>query len=92
MLDHFCVSLGTLVREWPELREVRVGLEALDALDDASIASLMGAIQVASSAQVAFCVDGYSVGMARLAMAGGIDAKHLGTPRPASAYPRELLH
>ena len=92
ILDHFCASLSALLREWPELKEVRVSIESLVMLDDASIASLKGAITTASKARVRFRVDGYDVGMARLAMTGGIDAEHLGAPRATATYPKAMLH
>ncbi|HXK18934.1 MAG TPA: hypothetical protein VNG33_14080 [Polyangiaceae bacterium] len=92
MLDHFCISLGTVMREWPELEEVRLNLEALNTLDNASIASLKGALEATAKARVRFRLDGYTAGMARLAIASGIDSKHLGSPRPAPSYPRQLLH
>jgi hypothetical protein len=92
MLDHFCVSLSAVLREWPELKEVRLSIESLATLDEASIASLKGAITTASKARVRFRVDGYDIGMARLVMAGGIAVEHLGAPRAATTYPKDMLH
>lgn len=92
MLDHFCVSLGLVLREWPELREVRLDVEALAAFDDASIASLKAAIATAGSARVRFRIDGYSVNMACLALLQGIDARHFGRPRATSASAAPTLH
>ena len=92
MVDHFCVSLGAVLREWPELKEVRVSVASLAALDDASIASLKRAIETGSSARVQFRLDGYDVAMARLLIARGISAEHLGAPRSASSYTRQMLH
>ena len=87
MLDHLCVSLGLVLREWPELREVRLDVEALPAFDDASIASLKGAIATAGSARIRFLIDGYSVNMVCLALLQGIDARYFGRPRGSSASP-----
>ena len=92
MVDHFCISLRLVMREWPELKEVRLSVASLAALDAASIASLKGAIETSSSAKVRFRIDGYDVTMVRLLIASGISAEHFGSPRSASTYPRHLLH
>ena len=91
-LDHICISLGVVLREWPELREIRLSVAQLSKLDDASIASLQSAIQTAARARVRFRLEGYDVSMARLALASGIDAQHLGAPRAAATRPRATLH
>src|SRR5207244_2379302 len=81
MLDHFCVSLRSVLREWPELQEVRLNVEALTSFDDATIASLKGAIATATDARVRLQLDGYDVAMAHRARLHGIDAKYFGNPR-----------
>jgi hypothetical protein len=92
MLDHFCISLGAVLREWPELREIRLSLAQLTQLDEASIASLKRAIQTAHQARVRFCVDGYDASMARQALRGGIDAEHLGVPRALAPTFSQWIH
>jgi hypothetical protein len=86
MLDHFCVSLRSVLREWPELQEIRLNVEAFTSFDDATIASLKGAIATATDARVRLQLDGYDVAMARRARLQGIDAKYFGHARgPANA-------
>jgi len=92
MVDHFCISLRTVVSEWPELEEVRLSVASLSALDVASIASLKGAIKTSSSARIRFRLDGYDVAMVRLLIASGISAEHLGSPRSTSPDLRRSLH
>jgi hypothetical protein len=92
MLDHLCISMGGLLREWPELEQVCLSVDALSTLDDASIECMKAAIHVATRARVDFRLDGYNVGMARLAIARGVEARYLGMPRPPSARAQELLH
>lgn len=92
MLDHICVSLGGLLREWPELREIRLSVAHLTTLDTASVASLKGAISTAARARVRFRLDDYDPSIARQVMASGIDAEHLGAPRVKAASTGPLLH
>lgn len=81
VLDHICVSLGGLLREWPELCEVRLSVAPLATIDAASMDLLKGAIRIASTARVRFRLDDYNVSMARLAIANGIGREHLGRQR-----------
>jgi len=92
MVDHFCISLRTVMREWPELEEVRLSVASLSALDLASIASLKGAIKTSSRVGVQFRLDGYDLAMVRLLIANGISAEHLGSPRSTSPDLRQSLH
>jgi len=92
MLDHICVSLGTILREWPELREIRLDVAALPRFDEAAIASLQGAIATAKAADVELRIDGCTAAMSRMALGCGIPMPHLGEPRPGAMQAPATLH
>jgi len=82
--------MARVLREWPDLKEVRFDVSALTVLDEASLASLKRAIETTSAAGIQLRVDGYDVRMARFLMGRGIGAQHLGAPR--RAYVGPTLH
>jgi hypothetical protein len=90
--DHLCVAMARVLREWPDLKEVRLDVNALSVLDERSLASLERAIGTTSAAGIQLRVDGYDVRMARLLLGRGIDIQHLGTPRAAYIGPTTTLH
>jgi hypothetical protein len=92
MLDHLCVAVGPVLREWPELKEVRFDVSALAVLDEASLASLQRAIKTTAAAGIRLRVDGYDTRMAHFLVAGGISARHLGAARDAYVGPARTLH
>jgi hypothetical protein len=91
-LDHLCLSMGTVLREWPELREIRVDVGALSALDHASTASVRCAIDAAAAAGVDLCFDGCNASMASFLLSSGVEVKCLGARRDASTKSSETLH
>lgn len=84
--------MGRVLREWPELKEVRVEVTALAVLDEASVASLTRAIETTSAAGVQFRIDGCDARMARFLVSRGIGVEHLGVLRQAYAGPPRTLH
>lgn len=92
MLDHLCIAVGRVLREWPALKEVRFDVSALAVLDEASLASLQRAINTTSAAGIRLRVDGYDTRMAHFLLAGGISAEHLGATRDAYVGPARTLH
>jgi hypothetical protein len=84
--------MPSVVREWPELRVIRVDLGALSGLDDTSVASIRYAIRTTASAGMVLCFDGCDGPTAALLLSGGIGPEHLGTPRDATAKSAETLH
>jgi hypothetical protein len=91
-LDHLCLAMSSVLREWPELREIRVDMRDLLVLDEGSIASMKHAVQTARACQVRLLFDGYDARMAASLLGGGFDAAHLGAPRPALLAKSETLH
>lgn len=91
-LDHLCAAMPAVIREWPELREIRVELGALSELDEASAASVTGAITTAASAEVAIWLDGCDARMAAFLLARGVEMQHFGSLRDAHGKSSETLH
>jgi len=81
-----------VLREWPDLKEVRFDVRALAVLDEASLASLERAIETTSAAGIQLRVDGYDARMARFLVGRGISVQHLGAPRGAYVEPTRTLH
>lgn len=92
LLDHVCLSMRTILRESPDLREVRVDVTALPVLDEASIVTLKRAIEDASAARVRLRVDGWDASMKRLLLAHAVSADHLGQPRQDLSEGASTLH
>lgn len=84
--------MARVLREWPDLKEVRFDVSALAVLDEASLASLERAIETTFAAGIQLRVDGYDVPMARFLMGRGISAQHLGAPRATYVGPTRTLH
>jgi hypothetical protein len=82
-LDHVCLSMQSLLREWPELAEVRVDLTSLSTLDEASIASVKRAIETTVAAGVRLRFDGCDGHMAGFLLLRGVRGEHLGPLRGA---------
>jgi hypothetical protein len=59
-ISQLALSLPTLIEQWPELREVRIDLRLVGALDETSVASLKDMVTKASVAGIRFGVDGCS--------------------------------
>jgi hypothetical protein len=91
-LDHLCSAMPSVIREWPELREIRVAMGAMTLLDEASAASVISAIRIAARAGVEIRLDGCDARMAEFLLARGVDTQHLGTRREATADSSETLH
>jgi hypothetical protein len=84
--------MGVVLREWPELRGIRVDLTALSELDEASVASVRRAIETTTAAGVKLWFDGCDARLASLFIANGVDVKHLGSRREAWRESPETLH
>lgn len=80
-LDHLCSAMPAVIREWPELREIRVELGALSELDETSVASITCAIATTASAGVAIGFDGCDARMAAFLLARGVEIQRLGSLR-----------
>ena len=91
-LDHVCLSMQSLLREWPELAEVRVDLTALRTLDEASVASVKRAIATTVAAGVRLRFDGCDAHMARFLMVHGVGDEHLGPRRGVLVSALKTLH
>jgi hypothetical protein len=91
-LDHLCAAMPSIVREWPELREIRVELGALSELDEASAASVTCAITTTASTGVVIRLDGCNARMAAFLLARGVEMQHLGSVRDTRSEPFETLH
>jgi hypothetical protein len=91
-LDHLCSALPSVVREWPELREIRVELGELSELDEASAASVTRAIGTTARAGVELRFDGCDARMAAFLVASGVELRHLGSLRGSLTPPAETLH
>ena len=91
-LDHLCIALASILRDWPELREVRIDLSGLSTLDEASVASLSRAIDTTTAASVALWFDGCDARMASFLLARGVEVRRLGSLRGASSESAETLH
>jgi hypothetical protein len=90
--DYLCVAMTRVLREWPDLKEVRFDISALAVLDEASLASLERVIETTSAAGIQLRVDGYDARMARFLVGRGISLQHLGAPRSACAGLTRTLH
>jgi hypothetical protein len=91
-LDHLCAAMPSLLREWPELREIRVELGSLRELDEASAASMICAIGTVASAGVEIRIDGCDARMAEFLLARGVDRQHLGSLRNTQINASETVH
>lgn len=91
-LDHLCLAMGSVLREWPELREIRVDMRDLLVLDEASIASMKHAVQTTRARHVRLLFDGYDARMAASLLGGGLGTAHLGAPRQAPLTRSETVH
>jgi hypothetical protein len=84
--------MSSVLREWPELREIRVDMRGLLVLDEASIASMKRAVQTTRACGVRLFFDGYDGPMAAFLLGRGVGAEHLGAPRQAGLIAAETLH
>jgi hypothetical protein len=91
-LDHLCLAMSSVLREWPELQEIRVDMRDLLVVDEASISSMKHALQTTRASQVRLLFDGYDARMAASLLGGGIAAAHLGAPRRTPLATSETLH
>jgi len=91
-LDHLCLAMSSVLREWPELREIRVDLQGLRVLDEASVASMKRAIQTTRASGVRLYLDGYDAPMEAFLRAGGVAAEHFGAPRRVALLASKALH
>jgi hypothetical protein len=84
--------MSSVLREWPELREIRVEMRGLLVLDEASIASMKHALQTTRASQVRLVFDGYDARMAASLLRGGVSAAHLGAPRQTPPATSHTVH
>ena len=91
-LDQLCSAMPSVIREWPELKAIRVELSALSLLDEASAASVTCAIGSAASAGVEIWFDGCDSRMAAFLLARGVEMRRLGSLRDAHIESVETLH
>ena len=71
-IGQLVVSLPDLIRQWPELLELRVDLRLVSVLDEPGIASLRDVVTVASNAGLRLGLDGCSAAVARALLAHGV--------------------
>lgn len=71
-LEHLCTAMASVMREWPELEEIRIDLGALSMLDEACVAPLSCATQAAATAGVELWLDGCDARMAAFLRARGV--------------------
>lgn len=65
-------SLPDLIRQWPELLELRIDLRLVSMLDESGIAALKEAVEVASNAGIRIGLDGCSAAVARALSTHGV--------------------
>ncbi len=71
-IRQLALSLPVLIQQWPELREVRVDLRLVTAIDDMGIAALKQVIALGSTAGVGVAVEACSPDTAASLLAGGV--------------------
>ena len=91
-LDQLCLALAAVLRDWPELREIRVDVSGLQTLDETSVASVTRAIDTTTAAGAELWFDGCDSRMASFLLARGVEVRRLGSLRAASSESAETLH
>jgi hypothetical protein len=91
-LDRLCLAMRSVIREWPEVKEIRVDLGSLSQLDEACAASVVCAVRVTAGAGVEIRLDGCDAHMAAFLLARGVELQFFGSLRATSSDPSETLH